>query len=223
MSRRLAVLFTLFLAFSLALPAAAQDDELVDPEEMEGLEQAYARMYVVPALMAPDTSRINFEKMGEETSMMALLGVFVFEDDDAAEENLQYFAAGFMGETFAVDDYDEEEVDDLGDEAYLYTAETDFFDVGTDDLTFEVSLLVVREDEVVYFATAVAGDSEDSSREFVEFMMDGEIGDPDDVEFSEDGTSTGGGFDTMPEEDHDLLGDMEPAYDIQLSEEDMAS
>lgn len=223
MSRKLTLLFSLVMVLAISVPAAGQGDEAVAPEEMDGLERAYARTYVVPAMMAPDTSRINFQAMGEEMPLVAVLGVFVFEDDDAAEENVPYFAAGFLGETYEVEEYDEEEVDDLGDEAYSYTAETDLSMFGIGGLSSEVALLVAREDEVVYFATTLAGDPEPTNRELIEFMMDGEIGDVEDVDFSDDGTSTGGGFDTMPQADDELLKDLEPAFDIQLEEEDLES
>lgn len=228
MFRRLAVMVTLVLALTVALPAAAQDGDYVDPEEMEGITGGFMRVYAQPALMAPDTSRVNIGRMAAEVPLMTVAGLFLFEDADIATGYLDDLAAGVMADILSTDEYDEVTLDDVGDEATMYTGETEYTAGATDQagkpVMLEVTVIVARENANAFVVATVGGDSEATSRDMMAFMLDGKIGDPETLDFSEDGTSTGGAFDVMPTvDDEDLLQGMKPVMDSQLETEDAAS
>lgn len=142
---------------------------------------------------------------GESMPVMAIVQAYVFDDADVAAEAFPHVQQLMMNELESVVDapFETNDIDDLGTTATLSTA-----DVSKSGMTASVALFLVQKDEVIYLSASVVanGEAEDVANDYLTFMMDQKPGDTDAVEFTDDGTSTGGYFDTMPTSaDTDIL------------------
>lgn len=228
MLRKLITLLSLVLTLGFAAsasavaqgtPAVDQSSPVVAEPELEGLETGYARMYLpdfgsmLEALGTPDADIPEIDDQGVFTIMTAIL---TFDNADHADNGINETA-----DTFAdPDDPDirltSEDVEDLGDRATLYTGEMD-----SEGDTLSVNVLLVREGEQILLVQILGGESEagtTQARDIIEFMLDTKPT-TDEVSFNPDGTSTGGAFDRMPTgEDTDLIGNLAPFIDMDMSE-----
>jgi hypothetical protein len=207
----------LILLMASAAPLAAQDDQGIDsPDDFEGFVFLADRYYVhdPEALEAAVTAATATP--AAFPPVMAIVMVMAF--DSAANGEAAFVPFSELMADSVTSELDDasagEPVADLGDEALAYHAADE-----SDGFRVDVTILTVRKGEVIYLAlTMTANDtSDDLSRAFMDVMLSREIGDGD-VEFQEDGSSTGGAFDLFPTlEDDDLLGGMEIQSDQYLT------
>lgn len=203
MVRKLVALFALVLTLGMAVsPVAAQDVSMDDFEEF-GLTSGYFRGYVNPA--------------ADAEIMMKMVGGFEFEDEDVVEENFEEFAcgfaAGFSGST-ATDcdslgeaDVTVSDVDNIGDEAMGFAGPAE-------GMNYE--MLIIRDGNFIFVVVGLGETvAEGSMDDLGKFMVDAEPVDTE-VQFSEDGTSTGGFFDMLPTADDDVIAGYEPAVDMDI-------
>lgn len=202
----------LALVFSLALttPALAQGT----PEaELDGLESAYGRIYLFdPASLTatPGTA----EAMDPATiPVIGRTAVYTFEDTAAAEANLEPLSAVIAVQASEGASVEKEEIDDLGDAAYQFTAEVE----PEPGMITGMTLYMVQDGPLVLLAAVVGGeDPTGMVRSWIELMLDREVSE-EAIELKDDGTSTGGVFALMPTaDDAAQLGGMVPITDIDL-------
>lgn len=216
MLKKITALLALVLMFAFASTAGAQSDiPAMDPNEVDGLESGYARMYIadIEALMSTPGAMDSMEGL----SLSGMAAVFTFEDDGAASDAFGDFSAEFAKSFLegAEVEAEETEIDDLGDQAVQYTGEATV-DEAT---TAPSSMIIVQQGEHIYVSFILGGeDVEGLTRGLAEHMMEGEIGD-EDVVVVEEGTSTGGAFEVMPGADEaDVVAGMVPFMDLDFME-----
>ena len=216
MFKRIALLLSLLFALAVSSSAGAQQGTpTLDPGDVEGLESGYARMYIadIEAMMAtPDA----MEEMSlEDLALSGMGAVFTFEDEGAAED-----AFGLFGDQFALGfmegsgtEAEKSEIDDLGNQAVEYLGETEV----DDETTSPTSMILVQEGEYIYIAMILGGaEVSDDTRAFAEYLLEQEIPDTE-VVFNEDGSSTGGVYDILPnEENTDIVRGMVPFMDADF-------
>jgi hypothetical protein len=212
--KKMTTLLSLVLALAFTTSVAAQDIPTFDPSEAEGLESAYARMYMMDfeALLASPEAAAELDL--ESMPFYAFLAVFTFEEEDMASENFEVFAEefanGFFGESTTEPEMTE--VDGLGEQAVEYVGELEV----DETQAAPTSVLMVQDGENMLISVVSGGqDVSDISTGYMEFMLDGEVG--AEVELVEDGTSTGGAFDLMPTiEDTEVLNGLVPFMDMDF-------
>lgn len=215
--RRLLPLFALLLPLLLAAPLSAQTPEAspaaspqATPETLPGLEYVAARQY------APAPT----EEIDIESGAIFILSVriYVFDSEahaDAGWESTVSSTAIESDVPMESDkvEYEEIEIEGLGDRAWATTlsAETPEGDTGY------FRLVYVQDGERLYTLNAIAGsaDATLATDDLAAYMVDAEPGDGE-GQFSEDGTSTGGVWDLLPDADDEVLGGMEAFADAEL-------
>lgn len=210
MPRKLSLLLSLVFTFAFTLSALAQGT----PEPgLDGLQGAYGRIYMADMGAVMATAGAGGTPDLAATPLIGRVAVYTFEDTAAAEANVERLAAMTAEEAAEGASTQKDEVDDIGDTAYQYTAKVE----PEGGMTADMTLLVVQEGEHVFMAAVVGGtDPATMARSWVEFMLDGEVGD-EEITLAEDGTSSGGVFDLMPNaDDAELLGGMLPMADLDL-------
>lgn len=215
MFKRIALLLSLVFALAVSSSAGAQSTPTLDPGDVEGLESGYARMYIadIEAMMA--TPGAMEEMSLDDMALSGMAAVFTFEDEGAAEDAFDLFgdqfAQGFMEGSGT--EAEKSEIDDLGNQAVEYLGETEV----DDETTSPTSMILVQDGEHIFIAMILGGaEVSDDTRAFAEHLLDGEISD-DEVVFNEDGSSTGGVFDIMPnEENTDIVQGMVPFMDADF-------
>lgn len=207
MVRKIAALFALVLTFSLAaMPVAAQDVDVDDMTEF-GLMNGHLRMYMAdPANSTTDIMGVmiaGFEFDKEETA------------GDAFEEFTCGFASGFMGVTASDCDglveagYDVADVDGIGDQAIEISGEAD---ISGETPT---GMLAVQDGNWMFIVITLGDATPGIGDDIAKFMVDAEPSDAE-VVFAEDGTSTGGFFDMLPQDDDTVLEGLLPVLDQDL-------
>ncbi len=214
MVRKLTALFALVLALGLAvMPAAAQDVTMDDASEF-GLEGGYMRMYMA-------------DPSAEATPSADLLGVMVagfqFDSADSAEAAFEEFSCGFAGGFMGANDAQDcdglteagftvSDVEGIGDKAIEITGEAN---VGGPT---PVTLLSIQSENNLFMVITLGSDEPGSSDAIGKFLADAEPVDTE-VEFSDDGTSTGGFFDMVPQEGDDEIAGLMPVSDMNFFED----
>lgn len=215
MFKRIALLLSLIFAIAVSSNAGAQSTPTLDPGDVEGLESGYARMYIadIEAMMATPEA---MESMSlEDIALSGMGAVFTFEDEGAAEDAFgdfaDEFANGFMEGSGT--EAERSEIDDLGNQAVEYLGETEV----DEETTSPTSMILVQDGEHIYIAMILGGtDVSENTRAFAEYLLDTEIPDTE-VEFNEDGSSTGGVFDILPnEENTEIVQGMVPFMDADF-------
>lgn len=209
MVRKFAALFALILTLGLAAaPVAAQD---VDQEALEdvGMQSGYLRMY----LADPATS--------ENPDMLGVMVVGLeFEDADSLDSGFEDFTCGFAGGFLGTEDvldceglvdagFEVSDVDGMGDQAIEVTGEADV------NGPTPTTMLALQSDNYLFIVINLGDDTPGSADEFGTFLADAEPVDTE-VAFSDDGTSTGGFFDMLPQEGDPLLESLMPMMDTEL-------
>lgn len=215
MFKRIALLLSLVFALAISSGAGAQDTPTLDPDDVEGLESGYARMYIadIEAMMA--TPGAMEEMSLEDMALSGMAAVFTFEDEGAAEDAFglfgDQFAQGFMEGSGT--EAEKSEIDDLGNQAVEYLGETEV----DEETTSATSMILVQDGEHIFIAMILGGaEVSDDTRAFAEYLLDGEISE-DEVAFNEDGSSTGGVYDIMPnEENTEIVQGMVPFMDADF-------
>ncbi len=222
MFKRIAVLLSLIFTLGMASNAGAQSTPTLDPNDVAGLESGYARLYIadIEALMATPGAMESMSTPGAlgDIALSGMAAVFTFEDEGAAEDAFgtfgEQFAQGFMEGSGT--DAEPTEIDDLGNQAVEYLGETEV-DAETTSAT---SIIVVQDGEHIFIAMILGGsDVSGATRDLAEYLIDAEIPDSE-VMLNEDGTSTGGVYDIMPNKDNtDIVQGMVPFMDADFMED----
>lgn len=213
MVKKLTALFALVFALGLAvMPAAAQDINMDDASEF-GLEGGYLRIYTVdPAMATPTTDVLGVMTAG-----------FEFDSADSAETAFEDFSCGFAGGFMGAEDaadcegltdagFTVSDVEGMGDQAIEITGEADI--AGPTPVT----LLSIQSDNYLFMVITLGSDEPGSSDALGKFLADAEPVDTE-VEFSEDGTSTGGFFDLLPQEGDPEAEGLMPVSDMNFFED----
>lgn len=214
MVRKLTALFALVLSLGLAImPAAAQDVTMDDAAEF-GLEGGYMRIYLA-------------DPSSDATPTTDMLGVMVagFQFDeadnaaDAFEEFTCGFAGGFMGATDAQDcdglaeaGFTVADVDGIGDQAIEITGEADL------DGATPVTLLSIQVENHLFMVITLGSAEPGVGDSMGTYLANAEPVDTE-VEFNEDGTSTGGFFDMLPQEGDAEIEGLMPISDMNFFED----
>jgi hypothetical protein len=213
--KRLAVLLSLIFTLAFTTSAVAQDVPALDPSEVEGLENAYGRMYMVDIESVMSTPGAAEAVAAGETPLSGMAAVFSFDDAGNAEAAFDQFSDEFVSGFFGDAEVEETEVDDLGDKAIEYTGEMELD--ATETAT--TSMLIIQDGETLMISMIMGGtETSDQALGLAEYMLDAEPGE-DEATVVDDGTSTGGTFDVMPTaDDADVVGGMIPFMDIDFLE-----
>lgn len=199
---RLTALLVMAAAMALAVvsPATAQTPG-ADPEqalnEIAPEATVYGRTYEADMSGTPDPA--------SAMPVMAIVQAYQLSDAETAAEafpHVEQLMKDELEPTIGTE-LTTEEVDDLGDQATMSTAEVD-----QNGITATIALLIVQQDDMIFLSASVGmnGPADGTATDFMTFMLDGEAGDTEAVEFVEDGTSTGGYFEVFPTaEDTDVL------------------
>lgn len=216
MFRKITLLLSLIMAMGLtAVTASAQ--EVPATEDVEGLETGYARMYMpdfsamIDSIGTPG-AETDFD---EEGVMMVMIAGLTFDSDDNASEAFGSFSESYSGELSGAEGMEASEIDDLGDNAALLSGE-----MTESGEAMATNMLLVQDGESLYLISVTGGEVDAGSQQvqdIAQHMLDGEI-ENEEVTFNEDGTSTGGVFDLMPdpEEDAELLSNLAPGMDMDM-------
>ena len=197
MYRKLAALCALVLALAMSvMPAAAQDVDVSDLEEL-GLISAYSRLYVVdPGAATPPVA-----------DLLGVMAVgFEFDEADTAADAFEEFTCGFIAGFGGIEATD---CDGLNDEG-TFSVETGFEVNGDPAIealgeaslsgsALPITLLAVQSDTYIFVVINLGVAESQSADALAEYLTDAEPVDTE-VEFSEDGTSTGGFYDLLPQD-----------------------
>lgn len=214
--------FTLLLSLVLSLAftstaVVAQDVPALDPSEIEGLDSAYGRMYMVDVDTMMATPGAAEAVLAGETPLSGMASAFIFADEGAAEDAMGDFADQFAQSFLegAEVEAEETELDGVGDEAVIYTGTTEVDSTTTAD----TALIIARDGETIFVSFIIGGaDVEGMTEDLTQHLIDGEAGE-DEVVLDEEGASTGGIFEAFPGiDDADLVGGMIPFMDIDFLE-----
>lgn len=211
MVRKLTALFALVLALGMAvMPAAAQDVSMDDAAEF-GLENGYMRVYVAdPAAASPVAENV----------LGVMVAGFQFDSADSAETAFEDFSCGFAGGFMGAEDatdcdglseagFTVNDVDGMGDQAIEVTGEADISG------PTPVTLLSIQSGENLFMVITLGSDEAGSSDAMGTYLADAEAVDTE-VELSEDGTSTGGFFDMLPQEGDAEIEGLMPVSDMDF-------
>lgn len=209
MVRKFAALFALVLTFSLAaMPVAAQDINAEDMDEF-GLNSGYLRMYMADPAGATATD-----------VQAVMVAGFQFESDKTADKAFEDFtcgfAGGFMGITDASDcdglvdaGLDVADVDGIGDQAIEISGEADIAGATP------TGMLAVQDGEFIFLVITLGDSTPGVGDDMAKFLV---AADPSDVEveFVDDGTSTGGFYDMLPQDGDAEIDGLLPMMDMDF-------
>lgn len=211
----------LTLGFSLQGVAAQTPDASGAPMgeamQAEGLVSAYDRTYTVDfeALMASPSADMDTSAMMSAASITGM----TFESEDSAKAYIDD-AKSQIDEAMAGDQIPEgtevEVTEDLGD----IDKDGIKASMTMPDMDVALGMIIFVDGDQVFMISVIDADLETATslaENIAKYVADAEVKD-DEVTFNEDGTSTGGVFDRMPEAGNDLLGDLTSVVDSVLQE-----
>lgn len=210
MVRKLTALFALVLALGLAvMPAAAQSVDPADASEL-GLEDGYMRVYMAD----PSTATAETDVMG------VMVAGFQFDEADTAADAFEDFTCGFAGGFMGAEDatdcdglaeagFTVNDVDGIGDQALEVTGEADVSG------PTPVNILAIQSENYLIVVITLGSDEPGASDTMGKFIADAEKT-ATEVELSEDGTSTGGFYDLLPQEGDAELEGLMPVSDMDF-------
>ena len=211
----------LTLGFSLQGVAAQTPADTGAPMgeamQAEGLVSAYDRTYMVDfeAMMASPSADLADMDSAAMMRVVSITGM-TFDSDDHAEAYLKDMKsqiddaqeAGEMPEGTEVKD-----LEDFDKDGFIAT-------MSMEDLGVNSAILVFVDGDQVFMVVGIDADIESATTlvtDVAKYVADAEVKD-DKVTLNEDGTSTGGVFDRMPEAGSDLVGDLTSVTDSVLQE-----
>lgn len=209
MVRKLMALLALVLMMGMSvMPAAAQDAD--DMAEL-GIESLYMRMYGAD----PSAATANTELLG----VMAI-GI-EFEDADGAEAAFEDFSCGFISGFVGIDATDCDglvdggltvsDVDGIGDAGLEATGEGELSGSPT-----PMTILSVLDQERIFIVINIGVNEPGSGDDLAKFMVNAEPSDAE-VVLNDDGTSTGGFFDLLPQEGDKEIEGLMPISDMDMN------
>ncbi len=211
MVRKIAALFALVLTFSLAaMPVAAQDIDTGDLAEY-GLESGYLRMYMAD----PSAATASTDMLG------VMVAGFQFDSEDTATDAFEDFTCGFASGFMGVEDATD--CAGLEDAGFTVNADVAINEAPAIEILGEsdingptpTNLLAIQDGDQIFMLINLGDDSEGANDDFGGFLVDAEPSDAE-VAFSEDGTSTGGFFDQLPQDGDPLLEGLMPMMDMDF-------
>ena len=209
MVRKFMALFALMLALGMSvMPAAAQTSDSLSEI---GVENVYIRMYMAdPAA----TVEVNPDLMG------VMVGVIEFDSADTASDSFEDFSCGFVSGFVGIDATDCDglveggmevaDVSGIGEQGLEATGEATVS--GT---PMPTTVLAVQQENNIFLVINLGIAEPESGDAIAQFLVDAEPVDTE-VEFSEDGTSTGGFFDMLPQEGDDVIAGLMPLLDLDM-------
>lgn len=221
--KKLLLTLTLLLTLGFSLQGvAAQTPEdagapMGEAMQAEGLVSAYDRTYMVDfeAMMASPSADLADMDSAAMMRVVSITGM-TFDSDDHAEAYLKDMKsqiddaqeAGEMPEGTEVKD-----LEDFDKDGFIAT-------MSMEDLGVNSAILVFVDGDQVFMVVGIDADIESATTlvtDVAKYVADAEVKD-DKVTLNEDGTSTGGVFDRMPEAGSDLVGDLTSVTDSVLQE-----
>lgn len=208
----LAALTLLLLGIpALAQTPAASPQSTPTQGRLEGLQAGVVRQYAADPTLNPSERPDEFSIISAH--------VFRFDSADHAaaawqslrEDGLEQFQpTADAGEV----DVNEEERDDIGDQAYVIWLSANLEQGGAG----YYRALYVQDGEFLYFLTAIAGNEQNTlvTDELAHAIVDREPGSGS-ANFDADGTSTGGLWDLLPDPDDDVVANLVPVQDREVT------
>lgn len=212
MVRKFMALFALMLALGMSvMPAAAQTSDSLSEI---GVENVYIRMYMAdPAA----TVEVNPDLMG------VMVGVIEFDSADTASDSFEDFSCGFVSGFVGIEATDCDglveggmevaDVSGIGEQALEATGEATVS--GT---TMPTTILAVQQDNNIFLVINLGIAEPESGDAIAKFLVEAEPVDTE-VVFSEDGTSTGGFFDMLPQDGDDVIAGLMPVMDLDMMDD----
>ena len=217
------ILLTITMLLTLALSAqgvAAQVEapeiESVDYSEIAGLQSAYSRAYTVDFMAMMSSPDANLEEM-DMAAMMRNISIqgYTFESEDQAKAFLDTTKEEAEGGLTEAEDLGEVEMKDLEAVDKEGVTMTMVMDLEGESIAMTVHMFVDGNHLFMVISTDADLDASNSKADAVaQYVVDAEVQN-EEVTFSEDGTSTGGVFDRMPEAGHELVADL-TVMDMEL-------
>lgn len=217
------------LSMILMLGLSAQGTMAQSLDDAEGVDTIYSRLYsttnssAAPAAAAPkapnsaspSSASTNLEADAVERRSAEIIGMTFSSEDDA-----QAFVDDLHGsieEASAEEAAEAEaEVKDLEQDAHGFFAVMNVKNTGVN------AIIVMADGNQVFIIDVMVPEREESIElvnNLADFVLEHET-ESEDVFFSEDGTSTGGVFDRMPESDDELVSELGGARDEAVKAED---
>ena len=215
-----AMLFAALASLSLALitPALAQTPEASPASTpisvtLVGLQEGVTRQYAADPTLVP----------ADHPDEFAIVTVHLFRFDTpehagAAWESLRGTAVGQFqpapGDESVAVDVNEEELDDLGDQAYVAWLSAS----PEEGTTGHYRVLYVQDGAFLYLLTAMAGSEELTlhADDIARVIVEREPGESP-ANFNADGTSTGGLWNLFPDADNDIMQGLVPVQDREVT------
>lgn len=217
------ILLTITMLLTLALSAqgvAAQVEapeiESVDYSEIDGLQSVYSRAYTVDFMAMMSSPDANLEEM-DMAAMMRNISIqgYTFESEDQAKAFLDTTKEEAEGGLTEAEDLGEVEMKDLEAVDKEGVTMTMVMDLEGESIAMTVHMFVDGNHLFMVISTDSELDASNSKADAVaQYVVDAEVQN-EEVTFSEDGTSTGGVFDRMPEAGHELVADL-TVMDMEL-------
>lgn len=217
------ILLTITMLLTLALSAqgvAAQVEapeiESVDYSEIDGLQSVYSRAYTVDFMAMMSSPDANLEEM-DMAAMMRNISIqgYTFESEDQAKAFLDTTKEEAEGGLTEAEDLGEVEMKDLEAVDKEGVTMTMVMDLEGESIAMTVHMFVDGNHLFMVISTDSDLDASNSKADAVaQYVVDAEVQN-EEVTFSEDGTSTGGVFDRMPEAGHELVADL-TVMDMEL-------
>lgn len=214
MVRKFMALFALVLAMGMTvMPVAAQSS---DTEALSaiGVENVYIRMYI------PDpaaTAEVNPELFG------VMVGVIEFDEAETAKDSFEEFTCGFVSGFVGIEatdcdglvegGMDVADVTGIGEQALEATG-----DATISGSAMPATILAVQHENNIFLVINLGIAEPESGDAIAKFLVEAEPVDTE-VEFSEDGTSTGGFFDILPQEGDEVIDGLMPALDLNMMDD----
>lgn len=213
----------LTLGFSLQGVAAQTPDSsgapLGEAMQAEGLESAYDRTYMMDfeALMASPSADMAEMDTAAMMRVVSITGM-TFDSEDNAKNYVNDMKSqiedaqesGEMPEGTEIRELEDGDIDKDGIVATM----------SMEDLGVNSAILVFVDGDQVFMIVAIDADVESAEAkvtDIAKYVVDADV-ENDEVTFNEDGTSTGGVFDRMPEAGNELVGDLTSVTDSVLQE-----
>lgn len=216
MVRKFMALFALVLAMGMTImPVAAQSS---DTEALRaiGVENVYIRMYIADPSAAAAAANPDL--------MAVMVGVIEFDEADTAHDSFEDFSCGFISGFVGIDatdcdglvegGMDVADVTGIGEQALEATG-----DATVSGSTMPATILAVQQENNIFLVINLGIAEPESGDAIAKFLVEAEPVDTE-VEFSEDGTSTGGFFDILPQDGDEVIAGLMPFMDLNMMEEE---
>lgn len=186
-------------------------------EDAAGVESAYSRTYSTGSTTTVSAASKKTDSLEAESGFkgIEIMGM-TFESEDEATQFVESMRSGIQDFVDKSDSSAEAELGDID----IDIDHDGFFAIMNVENTGVNAIVMFVDGNQVFLIDVTDPDREtaaDLVHEVAEYVADAEI-EKDNVSFNEDGTSTGGVFDRMPESGNDVVGDLTSVTDTVLKE-----